>query len=303
MRILSAIAAGAALFAVNGAAFADGPDTQLTRTETKAATGVTQTSSLGDGSMHLDLTKGYVFIPPQDVPPLLKTLGVPAPAAQSLGAVAPAGKKAGAADYWAAFVSYDPIGHVPETGADELGAITFIDSVKAARPAEPALDSFAAAPAYDPLAKTLTWGEQYAAKSKNANSLRHETRVLGRAGVAGITVVARPSMLEKVKAEAKAVRGMIAFNDGQRYGDFADATDRVSQYNLPGLIDGKVRAAAVVETPPAPASQPFAFADVLPGGRYGWASYLAGGLALLMAVGAIGRAVTRRSAGGPPPSA
>ena len=83
----------------------------------------------------------------------------------------------------------------------------------------------------------------------------------------------------------------------------ADATDRVSQYNLPGLIDGKVRAAAIVETPPAPASQPFAFADVLPGGRYGWASYLAGGLALLMAVGAIGRAVTRRSGGGPPPSA
>lgn len=297
MRILTAIAACAALCAMSSAAFADGPDTQLSRTETKAATGVTQTSSLGDGSMHLDLTKGYVFIPAADVPGVLKTLNARAPAAQTLGAVAPAGKKAGAADYWVAVVSYDPIGNVPETGVDELGAITFIDSVKAARPAEPVLQSFAQAPTYDSPSKTLLWGEQYAGGA-NANSLRHETRLLGRSGVAGITMISRAGQLDKVRAEARNVRDMVAFNDGQRYSDFSASTDRVSQYNLPGLIDGKVRAAPAAETPVESAAQPFVFADVLPGGRYGWASYLAGGLALLMIVGAIGRAVTRRSGGG-----
>ncbi len=304
MRILSFIAAGAAFCAMSAAAFADGPGTaKLSRTETKAVTGVTQTTSIGDGAMHLDLTKGYKFVPPQDVPALLKKLNARAPAAQSLGAVVPDGKNAGAADYWAAFISYDPIGHVPETGVDELGALTFLDSVKAARPAEPALQSFAIAPAYDAPSKTLLWAEQYASKSKSAYSLRHETRLLGRSGVAGITIVAQPALLEKVRAEGRSVRDMIAFNDGQRYADFSESTDRVSQYNLPGLIDGKVRAAPAVETPAAATTQPFALADVLPGGRYGWASYLAGGLLALMAIGGIARAVTGgRNRPGPPSS-
>jgi uncharacterized membrane-anchored protein len=303
MRIFSFIAAGAAFCALSVSAFADGPDTpQLSRTETKAVTGVTQTSSIGDGAMHLDLTKGYKFVPPADVPALLKTLNARAPSAQSLGAVVPDGKKAGAADYWAAFVSYDPIGHVPETGVDELGAITFIDSVKVARPAEPALQSFAVAPTYDAPSKTLLWGEQYASKSKSDYALRYETRLLGRSGVAGITMIAQPAQLEKVRAEGRAVRDMIAFNDGQRYSDFSGSTDRVSQYNLPGLIDGKVRAAPAEETPATAPAQPFAFSDVLPGGRYGWASYLAGGLLALMAVGGIANAITRggRSRPGPP---
>lgn len=293
MRGLSAVAAFAALWALSGASFADEEASQLSRTETKAAIGVTQTSSLADGSMHLDLTKGYVYVPPQDVPPILSTLKARAPAAQSLGAVAPAGKKAGAADYWIAVIGYDPVGHVPETGADELGAITFIDSVKAARPVEPGLQSFAVAPTYDPVSKTLVWGEQYEGAAAT-NSLRHETRVLGRSGVGGVTIIARPAQLAKVQEEAKAVRAMIAFNDGQRYADFSAATDRASQYNLPGLIDGKVRAEATTE-PATTTSESFAFADVLPGGRFGWASFLAGGLLLLVIIGSIGRAFARGS--------
>jgi uncharacterized membrane-anchored protein len=291
MRIVSFIAAGAALCAMSTAAFADGPDTELSRTEQKAATGVTQTASLGDGSMNLDLREGYVYVPPQDVPALLKTLNARAPAAQSLGAVAPAGKKAGDAEYWAAFISYDPIGRVPETGAEELGAITFLDSVKLARPAEPALQSFAVAPSYEARSRTLIWGEQYASKAKTDNALRYETRLLGRSGVAGITIVSRPEQLEKVKAEGRAVRDMISFNDGQRYSDFSASTDRVSQYNLPGLIDGKVRAAAVEQTPAQATAPPFALADLAPGGRYGWVSYLAGALAILIALLGVFRAI------------
>jgi hypothetical protein len=189
-------------------------------------------------------------------------------------------------------LSYDAIGNVPETGADEIGAINFLDTVKAARPADP-LDSFAVAPSYDPVAKDLAWAEQYTAKSSR-NSLRYEQRGLGRAGVVGLTTIARPAALEKVKAEAKNVRAMVTFNDGQRYGDFIAASDRVSDCNLPCLIDGKARPAAVAPTPEnAPAAGGFAIADLLPGGKFGWVSYLAGGLAVL----ALGYGVVRAVSG------
>jgi uncharacterized membrane-anchored protein len=291
MRVLSVFVSASAALLVASAAFADGPDRQLSRTETKKAVGVTQTSNLGGGgggAVRLDLIKGYVYIPPQDVPPLLRTLDARAPAGQQMGAVAPVGKKVGAADYWVSVITYDAVGNVPETGADELGSLNFIDSVKLARAPEPALQSFAATPSYDYSGKTLTWGEQYDARNRNAASLRYETRVLGRAGVVGITTIARPAQLEKVRTEARTVRSMVTFNAGQRYADFISSSDRVSQYNLPGLIDGKARVtAAPPAPPPAAAAEPFAIADILPGGKQGWVSYVGGGLALLLGIGAV----------------
>jgi uncharacterized membrane-anchored protein len=295
MGVRTALAALAAMAAFSGAlAYADGPDSALSAAEINAAKGVTQSIPLADGALRLDLTRGYVFIPPPKVPPILKKLDAPAPSATVLGAVAPGGRAAGDARYWVAVLTYDPVGHVPETGADELGAITFIDTVKAARPPTPGLQSFAVAPNYDPIGKALIWCEQYAAKSSRENAIRHEQRLLGRAGDAGVTTIGRPGNLEAVKGGAKAVLAMLAFNDGYRYVDFVEASDRVSDYDLPGLISGKRRA----PPPPVPAEAPkvgaFTLSDLLPGRPYGWASYLAGGVVLLGLIWFAIRAITNR---------
>jgi uncharacterized membrane-anchored protein len=285
---IAALATLASVAAFTGAAYADGPAQGMSRSEQKAATGVTQTKSIGEGVARVDLTSGYVFIAAPDVPPILKTLKAPSPRGGDVqGAVAPAGKSAGAGNYWISVISYSASGNTPETGSDEIAAINFFDSVKAARPADP-LESFGAAPAYDPVVKNLAWTENYTAKS-GRNSLRNEQRALGRAGVIGLTTIGRPTAADKIAAEARAVRAMVSFNDGQRYSDFIQSTDRVSDCNLPCLIDGKPRAVVAAPPPEQAPSAGFTAADLLPGGKYGWASYLAGGLAVL----GLGYGVTR----------
>lgn len=282
--------AALAVLAVTGApAFgdADSPGQSLPRAEVKQQTGVVRSANLGDGSVHLDLTNGYTFIQTKDVQPILNTLKAPAPTMPILGAVAPAGKRPGQADYWLAVITYQPIGNVPETGNDEMTSMSFINNVKASRPANPPLEIFAVAPSYDYSgSKTLTWGEKYTPTNAAPNSLRYEQRVLGRSGVAGITLIARPNALDKARQEGKAVRSMVTFNLGQRYADFRPSTDKVAQYNLPGLIDGKPRVAqtavAASVTPPADSSgTPMTLADFMPGGKYMGVSFVAAGLLAL----------------------
>ena len=291
---LAALTVLGAAFA-GGNAHADAPyEPVLTRPQQKQAAGVTQTRTFAGNSGRVDLTSGYVWIAAPDVAPILRTLSAPTPRLPVQGAIAPAGKRAGAADYWISVVSYDPIGHVPETGSDELAAINFLDTVKNTRPADP-LDSFAISPAYDPVAKNLVWAEQYRANA-GRNSLRHEQRALGRSAVIGLTTIARPAMMERLRTETRNVRAMVAFNTGQRYSDFLTGSDRVSDCNLPCLVDGRRRPVAA-PAPAAPAnapSQPLTMADLMPGGKYGWASYLAGGLAVL----ALGYGVVRAISGG-----
>jgi uncharacterized membrane-anchored protein len=280
--------AGVALasLAFSAPAFADGPGQRLTRTETKAVTGVTASQNLGDGTVHLDLTSGYVFIAPRDVPTTLSRMNAVGPNAPVLGGIAQAKKRAGQADYWVAVLTYEPIGNVRETGVDEMTGISYINTVKAARPANPPLEIFAIAPSYDPGTRTLSWGERYTPTTAKPNALRYEQRVLGRSGSAGITLLGRPAMLDTLRFEGRNVRQMISFNPGQRYTDFSPTTDRVSLYNLPGLIDGKPRAAAPTQavTEPPPESAPSAgisLADFGPGGKYLGVSFVAVGLVIL----------------------
>jgi hypothetical protein len=117
-------------------------------------------------------------------------------------------------------------------------------------------------------------------------------------------------MLDTVRAEGRAVRSMVSFNAGQRYTDFSPSTDRVSLYNLPGLIDGRPRAAPATPAPSEaqPDSAPSAgisLADFGPGGKYLGVSFVGVGLVIL----AILYALIQSFAGGgddrdrPPPKA
>jgi uncharacterized membrane-anchored protein len=285
-KILAGLAFCAGL-GLSAPAFADGPEQgQLSRTETRAATGVTTSANLGDGTVHLDLTSGYVFIPPRDVPATLTRMQAVGPNAPVLGAVAPAKKRAGQADYWLAVLTYEPIGNVRETGIDEISGINYINTVKQARPANPPLEIFAVAPNYEQGTRTLSWGERYTPAAQRPNALRFEQRILGRSGSTGITIVARPNMLDTVRAEGRNVRSMVSFNPGQRYTDFRQNTDRVSLYNLPGLIDGRPRAAPAPTAPTTtqPENAPsvgLSLGDFGPGGKYLGVSFVAVGLIIL----------------------
>ena len=297
--LISAIFTG--LIISGSPAFADGKEPPMSAEEVQKAKGVTQVIPLGTGTVNLELRKGYAFVTANDVPPILEKLGVAAPSGTILGAVTADGAQVGAKGYWISVVTEDQIGHVPETGADQISSVTFLDSVKAARPPEPKLASFAITPAYAQGSKTLTWAEKYDVKT--AANLKHEARILGRDSVIGVTTFGPSSALKKISRSGDAVASMVTFAPGHLYADFVPATDRASEYDLPGLITGKRKAGPLVETADAGAapanatSMQFAAADFMPGGKYQLATYGLGGLLGLGVLYLIFSAVRGRSGG------
>jgi uncharacterized membrane-anchored protein len=288
--VLFAATIGAAMLGsatLIGPARADGPPSPPpTQAEIQKAKGVTQVIPLGAGSLSLELRKGYAFVSATDVPPILQKLGVAAPSGAILGGVTAEGAKPGAKAYWISVVSEDPIGHVPETGAAEISSVSFLDSVQKARSGEPKLSSFAVTPSYAPAGRALVWGELL--DTKTAPDLRHEQRLLGRDSVAGVTTIGAKSQLKKLAKAAGDVLAMISFAPGKTYGDFNSATDRSSEYDLPGLITGKRKAGPMAETaaaggPPASAHAPVTLADFAPGGKLQLVSLLLGGIVVLTA--------------------
>jgi uncharacterized membrane-anchored protein len=232
--------------------------------------------------MNLELRKGYVFLPASEVTPILQKLNVAPPTAPILGAVTAEGAKPGPPGYWISVITEDPIGHVPESGADEIASMTFLDSVKQARPAAPALTAFAVTPSYTPADKALVWAERYGAKPPTPD-LRHEQRLLGRETVAGVTTIGEAKALKKISKCAKDVMAMLSFSPGKTYADFVAGSDRTSEYDLPGLITGKRKAGPMAQTAPsaAPGAAPMTLADFKPGGKLQWVPWLGGGIVVL----------------------
>ncbi len=275
---------------------ADGTEAPMSAADISKAKGVTQEIPLGDGAAKLQLRRGYTFLPAGDVPPILQKLGVQPPQGGIVGAVVADGSKPGARDYWISVMTLDAIGNVPENGADEIGSMAFLESVKQARPADPPLDAFAVTPAYDRPKKTLVWAEQYL--TKGAPDLRYEHRLLGRTSVLGVTTIGHLGQLKPIEKAANDVFSMLSFAPGQTYADF-QAGDRRSDYDLPGLITGKRKAGPLAEVagdgaPAGGSTHPaFSLANFAPGGQYALATYALGGLALAsiawMVVGALRR--------------
>jgi len=293
-----ALAAAALAGLAAAPAWADGKQAAMTPEEIQKAQGVTQQMQLG--GLNLALRNGYQFIPAADVSPILQQLNAPPSAAPVLGAVVAEKSRPGDRGYWISVITEDPIGHVMETGGDEIGSMTFLDSVKKARPASPALTAFAVTPAYAREAKTLLWAEKFDAKPPTPD-LRHEQRLLGRNSVAGVTTIGAAKSLKGITGSAKTVMAMLSFAPGKAYGDFSSAVDRVSEYDLPGLITGKRKAGPMADAgaaAPNPAPAPaFALADLAPGGKLQWAPWLGGGIVALGGVYLLISALRRRSSG------
>jgi uncharacterized membrane-anchored protein len=280
-RIATRTWARAVLFAgfmlVAPAARADGPaPPPMTREDVAAAMrGPAKQTGLADGAVQLYTPAGVEFIPANEVPPLLQKGDAAAPPGTVLGGLAPTGAKPGAKDYRLTVISYQQIGHVPESGQADLSSMTFLDSVKAARPTD-SVESFLAPPLYTSNGHVLTWTEQRTATG--GAEARAEQRFLGRDAVIGLTTIGRADQALPIAAAQPGLAQMIVFSPGYSYIDYVAGTHKASDYDLPALITGKPNAVAMAAAP-APAA-PSMFAN-LPDPPGGWAPYLAlGGLAV-----------------------
>ena len=239
--------------------------------------------TLADGAVVVTTPAGFEFWPAAEAQAYLQRANAPAARGQVQGMLAPAGSRPTQANFWGTVVAYEPIGHVAADSAPGLQAASFEADVRAARTAEQrGFEGFAAQPAFDPAGASLSWAERSAATAANARDLRHEQRVLGRAGVVSLTTVARNDQLGAINAAAPDMLGSVAFPAGRRYADFIAQTDPASSYDLPGLITGRQSEVATAAGAQGLAAVP---EKTQGAGIQGWFPWIAVGVVVLAVLG------------------
>ncbi len=95
-------------------------------------------------------------------------------------------------------------------------------------------------PAYDASTHRLVWAAEATLKvgADPDPSVNYNTYVLGRDGYISLDLVTDVSTVEKDKAAARMLLGLVSYNKGKDYGDFNSSTDKVAAYGLAALVAG-----------------------------------------------------------------
>ncbi|MBI1187870.1 MAG: DUF2167 domain-containing protein [Alphaproteobacteria bacterium] len=254
--------------------------------ETTAASGPqTGTIPLANGAAAITVPAGYEFWPASEAQSFLQRANAAPPSGQVLGLIATAGAQPTAPDFWGTVVSYHPIGYVGADSASTLQGETLEADVRQARAdANRPFEGFILQPAFDP-AGALSWAERTAAQpAPTVRDLRHEQRILGRAGVVTLTTIARTDQQGQAVNAAAAMRQATAFATGQRYADFNAETDNRSNYDVKGLVTG-VPNATVATAASADAGGVAGKGKEAGGGLQSWFPWIALGVVGLAGIG------------------
>lgn len=243
-------------------------------------------ASLANGGVNFQTPAGYQFYSADDARAYLQRAGAAEPPGQILGMVGPTGQDPASANFWGAVITYQDVGYVPATGGEKLSAQAFESEVRASRAAgNRPFEAFAVQPAFDPNGPVLTWAERTGPDAPTARNLRYDMRLLGRSGVAGVTVAARNDQLGQVVSAAPSLQSMLSFPAGQGYANRA-VGDRTAAMDLPGLITGNPPTGVTVDTAMAEGAPSDAQKTGLFGGGLGGIlPWIAGGVIALAGLG------------------
>lgn len=242
------------------------PAAQPAAQPTAAPEGRTGVIPLGQSGLSLNVPANYRFYSADEARAYLQRARQEAPSGEIYGLVARNGEDIRAPGTWATVVSYDAIGYVQPETSSGLSDANFETQVRDARQTQSrAFEGFAAAPSFTTETPHLVWAERVAAPGgAGGKDLRYEQKLLARNGVACMTSIGSADQMTAIAAAAGDLRSMLTFPEGQRHADFVAASDRVSNYSVPGLVTG-------VATP-----DPQALADAASTGGTGQTSF--GGL-------------------------
>lgn len=165
-----------------------------------------------------------------------------------LGMVFPAGKSP-LDDTWGAVITWVGDGYVADADAASIDYADLLKQLKASEAADNealAADGYAAStlvgwaqqPSYDPVRHNLIWAKEIAFAGAPENTLNYDVRVLGRAGVLSMNIVAQMSDLASIGGEATKLMNTASFQPGAQYADYQEGVDKKAAYGVGGLIAG-----------------------------------------------------------------
>lgn len=203
-----------------------------------------QVIQLGDQG-RLSLPEGYNFVPKKEAADLMRLMGNQTDE-RFLGLVMP---DSGAE--WMATVDYEPSGYIKDDDAKDWNADELLNGLKEGtkegnkRRVEMGIEpievtKWVEVPTYDSPQHRLVWSAE--ARTMNAAdedpTINYNTYVLGREGYISLNLITSSSQIEKDKAVARELLAAVEFNEGKRYADFNESTDKVAAYGLAALVGG-----------------------------------------------------------------
>jgi len=206
---------------------------------------------LQGGFAKLNIPDGFKYLNAAQSKYVLTELWGNPPREDVLGMLFPVDGDPFAEKSYAFIISFDSMGYVKDTDADDINYDDMLKDIqkeeveenksRIQKGYEPIhMIGWATKPFYDKTNKVLHWAKNLKFGNETYNTLNYEVRILGRKGVLSMNAVATMDELEFVKKDIDKVLKIPAFTEGNMYKDFDSNIDNVAAWTIGGLVAGKV---------------------------------------------------------------
>ncbi len=208
---------------------------------------------LRGGVAKITLPSGFRYLNAADTETVLSKLWGNPRSSDTLGMITPAGFDPLGDDAWTVVLSFDEDGYVKDDDAAKINYADLLKDMKdGTRKASKArekegysaieLIGWAAPPRYDVATHKMYWAKEIKFGDSPEHTLNYNIRMLGRRGVLVLNAVASIGQLKQVEAATPDLLRMVDFQEGHRYADFSEKTDKVATYGLAALVAGGIGA-------------------------------------------------------------
>ncbi len=213
------------------------------------------TITLHGGLAKVALPAGYRYLNPADTETVLAKIWGNPNGSGTLGMITPVDFDPLGGDSWAVIVTFDEDGYVKDDDAAKIDYGKLLQEMKAgthdaseervkAGYNSVELVGWAAPPRYDAATHKLYWAKEIKFGDEPEHTLNYNIRMLGRRGVLVLNAVATMPQLKQVEAATPTLLTMVDFQEGHRYADFNNDTDKVATYGIAALVAGGLAAKA-----------------------------------------------------------
>jgi uncharacterized membrane-anchored protein len=215
----------------------------------------TGTIALPEAKASLKLNKDFRFLDGADADRVLSELWGNPPGSGAIGMLVPTTPSLEKPESWAVVITYNDDGFVSDEEASKIDYDSMLEEMQQstrdgneerqkAGYGSIELVGWAEKPHYDQAENKLYWAKDLKFAGGENDTLNYDIRVLGRSGYLSLNAVAGMDSLNNVKQEMSKVLVMAEFDQGARYADFNESSDKLAGYGIAALVGGAVAAKA-----------------------------------------------------------